>query len=407
MSAEPSIPHRSTRPPANRAVGVLAALCAYTLALGGTWFGIMERPSVTLSLILLAIMVGAWVAGRRIFNWRWHRTALDGALVFWLIAFTLSTLANLESGARVAVGLWFSGLYILIWFLLQDMLANGLIARGQLISGFLLAALLPIGAGVVDWLIGAERLSGLQGNPNILGALLVMIVPLSVGQIGAVHGRWRLATYGYLAAALIVTLLTLSRGAWLGLLVAGGVWLYLRWPWMGGLLAATAIPLSVVLLLLRGDTGRLDLYEHALMLFGVAPLTGNGLFTFRLLDTTGTGVMHLHAHNAILHIGAEMGIPGLVALGMTTIAVARPLLRVAGAEARWTAAALAGVAAHQMVDFPILSPTVALSVVLVLSAALPTGEETAATGRTPALVLLAAILCAIGIASGGMSDGLL
>jgi O-antigen ligase len=407
MSAAPSIPHRSTPPPANRAVGVIAALCAYTLALGGTWFGIMERPSVMLSLTLLVIVVGAWVAGRRTLGWRWHRTTLDSMLVFWLIAFALSTLANLESGARVAVGLWFSGLYILIWYVLHDTLANGLVTRGQLVTGFLLAAAVPMIAGVVDWLIGAERLSGLQGNPNILGALLVMIVPLSVWKSGSAHGRWRLAASGYLAAALIVTLLTLSRGAWLGLLVAGGVWLCLRWPRMGGPLAAVGIPLSIVLLLIRGDTGRLDLYEHALMLFGAAPLTGNGLFTFRLLDTTGTGVMHLHAHNAILHIGAEMGIPGLIALGMTVIAVARPLLRVAGAEARWATAALAGVAVHQMVDFPILSPTVALSAVLVLSAALPTGEETSATGRTPALVMLAAILCAIGIASGGVSDGLL
>jgi O-antigen ligase len=377
------------------------------MALGGTWFGIMEPPSVALSLILLAIVVGAWVAGRRMLGWRWHRTALDSVLPFWLIAFALSTFANLESGARTTVGLWFSGLYILIWFVLQDILANGLVTRGQLITGFLLAAVVPMGAGIVDWVIGAERLSGLQGNPNILGALLVMIVPLSAWRIGSVRGRLRLAASGYLAAALMVTLLTLSRGAWLGLLVAGGVWLFLRWPWMGGPLAATGIPLGIVLLLIRGDTGRLDLYEHALMLFGAAPLSGNGLFTFRLLDTTGTGVMHLHAHNAILHIGAEMGIPGLIALVMTVIAITRPLLRGVGAEVRWATAALAGVAAHQMVDFPILSPTVALSAILVLSAALPTGEETAATGRTPALIMLAAILCAIGIARGGVSDGLL
>ncbi len=170
------------------------------------------------------------------------------------------------------------------------------------------------------------------------------------------------------------------------------------------IIAVTGVPLALALFFLRGDTGRSDLYRHAIQLFAQAPLSGHGLFTFRLLDTTGTGVTHLHAHNAFLHAAAELGIPGVAALIATIVGLGRAAYQARSVNP-WPVAALAGVLAHQMVDFPVISPGVALCVLIVLGAAIPPGE--ARGGESPGAVairigLFAALLCCAALVAGAL-----
>ncbi|MCC7208731.1 MAG: O-antigen ligase family protein [Anaerolineae bacterium] len=393
--------------PRRAGVGALTALLSYVLVMGGTWTGIMTRSTVTASILILAGAVGGWLYVRRRDGWRWPRTALDRVLPLWLIAFAVSTLANLDSLPRIGVGLWFSGLYILAWYAIQDARANRALQAGALVDGLLVAAaVLPLGA-LVDVMLDAERIAGFQGNPNILGALLVMIAPLAAGRTLTAQGSQRYGWAAYLALMALLTWVTGSRGAWLGVLAALGVILMLRMPRAAAMIAVMGVPVVLALFFLRGDTGRSDLYRHALQLFVQAPLTGHGLFTFRLLDTTGQDIMHLHAHNALLHTAAEMGIPGLVALAATLIGLGRAAYR-ARAATPWPLAALAGVLAHQMVDFPVISPGVALCVVVVLGAAIPPGESRPDSAPQAVFAaLLAALLCLSALVVGALPGALI
>lgn len=382
--------------------GAVTALLSYVLVMGGTWTGIMTQPTSVASALILGGTACVWLLVRWRDGWRWPRTSLDPVLPLWLIAFLASTLANLDEQQRIAVGLWFSGLYILTWYVIQDAQANRALQAGTLVDGLLVAAIvLPLGA-LIDMMLGAQRISGFQGNPNILGALLVMIVPLAVGRTLAAQGSRRYGWIGYLGLMLLITWMTQSRGAWLGVLTAFGVMIMLRAPRTAAVVAVVGVPVALALFLLRGDTGRSDLYAHALHLFSAAPFTGHGLFTFRLLDTTGTGVMHMHAHNVILHVAAELGIPGLIALAATFTWLGRAAYR-ARSMGGWPLAALAGVAAHQMVDFPIISPGVALCVIVVMGAAIQPQDESIASAPVLWLIaLLAAVLCVTALVVGAL-----
>jgi putative inorganic carbon (HCO3(-)) transporter len=398
MNVEHSAPAAAYR----AATPSLVALMSYILVMGGTWMGIMTRPTSVISVLILGGASSAWFIVRRRERWRWPRTALDPVLPLWLLAFLTSTLANLDEQQRIAVGLWFAGLYILAWYMLQDARANGALHPGALVDSLLVAAVvLPLGA-LVDLMLASERFTGFQGNANILGALLVMIVPLAAGRALAAQASRRSGWLVYLGLMVLVTWLSGSRGAWLGVLAAFGVVVLLRAPRAGLLIAIVAVPVGIALYLVRGAVGRDDLYAHALQLFAAAPFTGHGLFTFRLLDTSGTGVMHMHAHNVILHVAAELGIPGLVALAAMLWRLGLAAYRARGADA-WPLAALVGVLVHQMVDFPLISPGVALCVIVVMGVAIPPqGQGTTAWPVPWLIALLAAVLCVAALVVGAL-----
>ncbi len=87
--------------------------------------------------------------------------------------------------------------------------------------------------------------------------------------------------------------------------------------------------------------------------------------------------LDVHAHNAPLHIAAELGLLGVTALGVTTLVTARTGI-IAWRQAHGTErvvragalAALAGFGAHHMVDFPVMAPVVSVTLIMVLIIAL-------------------------------------
>ncbi len=92
-----------------------------------------------------------------------------------------------------------------------------------------------------------------------------------------------------------------------------------------GLIAAV-----LIITLGRGwsGSGRDTIYLNALEMLRDKPITGYGLYTFgqQLLDRIGllpTAVPHAHAHNIILHVGAELGLIGLGALAFTVFLILR------------------------------------------------------------------------------------
>jgi putative inorganic carbon (HCO3(-)) transporter len=208
-------------------------------------------------------------------------------------------------------------------------------------------------------------------------------VPRSAATLLDAH--W-LRTASYAAATLSmsgVLILTQSRGGW----VAGGVAVFVvlvrhRRPFLwlipvtlvalGGLTWRGEPPnlLSAVNTggALSGWEGRVELWSRALCMIQDFPFTGIGAGTFNAvadslypLFLAGPDVKIPHAHNLLLQVGVDLGIPGLVAflsialLAVWSAADSARFYRRAGQEAlaalAWAGlASLVGMLVHGLVD---------------------------------------------------------
>lgn len=178
-------------------------------------------------------------------------------------------------------------------------------------------------------------------NPNILAHGLLAGLPLLLAL--ALFGGWsRARGWGQAAAALgallvlAVLLLTNSRGAWLGLLVAIPLLLVLRWRALlyALPLLVTAAAIAVVVrgpqlleLLTAGTAGatggfgqRAEIWQRGLALLRAFPLSGVGLGAFAPtvppfapFDLIPPTVFVPDAHNLPIQVGVDLGVPGLVA----------------------------------------------------------------------------------------------
>ncbi len=392
---------------------LLALSLAYVTYEGGAWRGVMSMTVAPRTLWLLAGLIGAWLAWRTARRCAWERTALDLAMPLWIAAFAVSTLGNFEKLPRIGYGLWFAALYIALWYTLHDV-ARHATGRLGVVDALLISAVLPLLTGLRQvGLPRVDRIAGSLENPNILAAFLVLVTPLAVARFLAPPsgiGALRRAVLGALAVGLCVAIyLTGSRGAWLGMIAAAAVG---AWAWHGGRIRAawliagvTPILVIVGLLLIttRSDEPRLGLYRQALDYLAAQPLSGNGLFTAKfyqpLVKRPGFVLLHIHAHNAPLHVAAELGLLGVAALGATTLLTMRGAIigwrSAIGAERTLRAgalAALAGFGAHHMVDFPVINPAVSVTLIAVLVVALlPEAPQTRPRGQTLQTVLLSAL----------------
>jgi putative inorganic carbon (hco3(-)) transporter len=430
---------------------LLTLLFAYLFSLGATFNGVLipEVGFFTLGvMVLLAIL---WLGARRRGGWRWQRSPLDAALLVWGLALALSLAANPDSWRRIVMGLWYVGVYVLVWYALYDALANRAIRRESLIDPFLIAGLIVVGLGYyqlaqadLNLSAGLPRPGSIIGNPNALGAFLVVLIGLALGRFATARDQLARSVLGaYLLAALALLLATFSRGAWLGMIAGLGVFALLwlqahgyaspdgvrRW-WRGqrgkvraGLLAAgvlislVAIVASVLFVRSLDASGRApglrtEIYGNALTVFAEKPLTGHGLFTFgqhfARMQSQPPRQPHSHAHNAVLHIAAELGVVGLAALALTVAAGLRAVRRNWEAAARRERlllaggmAAAAGYGAHHLADLPAMMPLIALTGIVplaLIAAPVEPPPESPPTGPAWSRTLRIAGLAGLGVA---------
>lgn len=131
----------------------------------------------------------------------------------------------------------------------------------------------------------------------------------------------------------VLTILTQSRGAYLAAAGAFGIILVIRWPRL--LFAVPLLILGVAALFrqigwqilveqssrdgtLAGWGGRLEIWQHSLTAIQDFPFTGIGIGTFtivfpRLYPLSFPVDRYPHAHNLVLQIGIDMGLPGAIA----------------------------------------------------------------------------------------------
>lgn len=223
-------------------------------------------------------------------------------------------------------------------------------------------------AGGGRWL----RAYGTLSHPNILGGYLLVGLAAAVERFVTKRQR-RWLGVGWLIA--LGLLLTFSRSAWVGaaVLAAWAGWRLLRrgalvranWPrvrrWLAvalGGLALLSLPLLPMLLARSGlgDLGRLEqrsmddrarLNRAAVEMLLDRRLSGvgAGAFVVRLYQVAGVGLPLEPAHNLPLLLVAELGVPGVAALGLLLAAVVGRLWRrrwVAGTPEVMLGAALAG-----------------------------------------------------------------
>jgi putative inorganic carbon (HCO3(-)) transporter len=412
---------------------MLAMLFTYLLAIGATFNGVLAPDFKQPTLILMGIGVALWLLLRWRKGWLWYHTPLDAVIVLWIIAFILSLLTNLDVWRRVVMGLWYVSVYIGIWYILQDVLANRGLRRETFSGALLIAGFIVLLFGYIQlpsWLntrlplmtagvipIDLPRPVSTIGNTNALACFLVVLIPFIMSSIPSGRNRFeRIVLILYAVLAIFLLFLTYSRGAWVGFVVATAVWLGLSlaeqdllsvnrfrifWNSLSsrnraivlGLstLALVAIVMSVFLIIDsfaqpgRSIERRTILFEPAIKLYAEKPLTGHGLFTF------GRGYMrheslppnqpHSHAHNVLLLVAAELGLVGIFALlatiGVMFLVFRRNWRAASMRERRMLSGAIAavvGFGVHHLIDTPAMMPAIALTGLLALALALAPTE---------------------------------
>ncbi len=354
----------------------LALACAaYTLSALGS-----QRPRLSLEPLLGGLSIAlAYLFLVTLLRDRWFRPRVGALVVIVAIAITAAYLAN--------VGFEWAVFYRL---------------TGRL-------SLPPLRPSWVDLNLG---------SPNLIATVLLIVGPLAVATLRRRSGRtWVAAVLGGLAFAAIF--ITGSRGAYIGVVLAAVVALALLTARVGGrrglrpavltdairrrpfllvpallaiALALAVAPLVAIRFAQGGDSLRLDLWRSALTILAAHPLLGGGPGTWVQLkvEANPDGAANLilpHAHDLYVQVAAELGIAGVLALGLLALAVAGRLwsgLRTGGdLHAIAVAAGLAGLLGQSLVDnlvnLPFICALLLIVVAWVDSGLAPTEEDATPT----------------------------
>ncbi len=179
----------------------------------------------------------------------------------------------------------------------------------------------------------SERVTGTLENPNMLGEYLILIIPIAVGMLIGFEGLRRVPALLCIGITGCCLIMTWSRGAWIGLMMAAVIFLFLwhrRAVWMifAGVAALPFLQKIVSADLLHrltsiGDMNdsstayRAHIWRATCNMLADHGLTGIGIgegawdklypqYAFLAVEAAP------HSHNLFLQIWLEMGVLGLV-----------------------------------------------------------------------------------------------
>ncbi|MCX7920987.1 MAG: O-antigen ligase family protein [Clostridia bacterium] len=174
-----------------------------------------------------------WFVHRKQDAYRW--TPLEVPLVFFM---GIATFLMIINSPDISIGI--EGLrvvieYVLWYFIIVQLLKTPAGARRMLYILVFIGTGLAL-HGVFQYLTGAEmpanwvdqmeqgvrtRAFSIVGSPNILGSLMVLLIPLSISFIYSEEKKFKKGLFALIALTMIACLVvTLSRGAWIGFAVA-------------------------------------------------------------------------------------------------------------------------------------------------------------------------------------------
>jgi O-antigen ligase len=328
------------------------------LQLGTSFLGVM--PDFT--LIKLLGLVG--------FGWAMLTLATGGmdTRVFgsrqarlFLYFFAGSIVAAIASGSAGVVNARYLAFVLFLPFVMVAVRTQADLRR--IVTTMALALMLAFPYALRQMLRYDSRFGTGLYESNYLGANLVLVIPVAfaVARQQASPARRRLWTAGALILVLSL-LLTSSRGALLGLLVAGLVFAFRHYGVSGAILTAGGL----ALLALPTDAGQraiatltgagadvpgleasnrahAALFWAGLQMIADNPLTGVGPFQFHQHSTRYSGLSRAYiGHNSYLEIGAEMGLPVLFLFAALLVVTFRALNRASRLRGSPEAIELAG-----------------------------------------------------------------
>lgn len=265
------------------------------------------------------------------------------ALLTWIIAGVLIGYARydlIESGIRFKSGLVDYYIFFLVFFLGTRSLDDTSAVTRTLLFGAVFANLATIldTSGVVDFgYVEREdgRTQGALGESNQYAAFIILVLPAIIASAVSAHGVRRLFWFAGTLVSIVALMLTASRGAMVGALVAAvvGAYLYRRhWSvgkmavWLVGGLALLAILLTVSqsyeLLAERvlnqtgsidmsdASSGRSEIWAEAIATMFRTPVT---LITGFGWDVYWSMPFRFSPHNHYLGLWFNLGLFGLLA----------------------------------------------------------------------------------------------
>lgn len=401
---------------ANPSAAALAGLICATALLVPLVFTIASAdvfvlPKITALRVALIAGLALFLAGRenRI-NARSSPLLLrivDPVLVGYAVLTCIATVVSIDPGLSLVgrpeqyQGLATTLLYIAFFYLAREALATDLrlwilagasVAGGAIAGGYAVLQKLHLDP-IWNTLAGGRAFSTI-GQAEWLGAYFVICLALGAGLLWHVRSRWRWAAVASVGIIFIGLLLTLSRGAYLGLVVAGAVFAVTmtpgahptrRWLWalpvlvvaLGTAIAFAPIRNEAQLMLTRAASttdltegsivGRLDLWQVGVADAVDHPFLGTGPETYteifpqyrdRMIENRRQFWLAYSPespHNVYLAIADGAGLPALAAylilIGASLVQLARNCARAPSRETRaMLAGMLAAAAGHLVTD---------------------------------------------------------
>lgn len=336
------------------------------LLLSESFLGIF--PDFTL-IKLLGLIGFAWATAAILSGTRTGFMSAPQARLF-LVFYLCVLVAGLLSGSGFVIISRYLGFLLFLPFVLVTVRTHEDLKR--VLIALVLSLVLVFPYAVRQMLRYNSRLGVGLYESNYFAANLLLVIPLAFALARQQRSRaWKLGlSLG--GATLVVSLfLTSSRGAFLGLLVAGLIFAYRR----KGIAAAAGLFAALVLAafafsdlgaraiatitedasappgLEASNRAHVALFWAALAMIGDSPLIGVGPDRFRELSDAYTGLGWGYiAHNSYLEIAAELGLPILaIFLGLlvTTFAALGRASRLRGSRravelAQWADALRSG-----------------------------------------------------------------
>jgi len=174
-------------------------------------------------------------------------------------------------------------------------------------------------------------------HPNVLAGSLVIILPIILAWLiyNWQEINWLKRIPLLILCFVIIGVLTItqSRAGWISFILVFLILVTLRWRWgwivfvlitFSFLLTFVAFDLNTILQTFSSDTSiadltdRTEIWSRAIFILEDFPFTGIGMGTFA--DTVDSLYPHFinslgsipHAHNLLLQIGVDLGLPGLI-----------------------------------------------------------------------------------------------
>jgi putative inorganic carbon (HCO3(-)) transporter len=336
-------------------VGVVLVVATFPVGAVGASLGFLQVQAAEMAVLVVAVVVTIRRLAAGVVPLPWHP-------VFWaplvLVVWSLLCFYSAADEARalkllasLAGGLIFAAV---VYASCRGLADVRLVLGAMTLAGAVVGLTALAGGADFEAAYGGASVSGrLEGafdSPNQLGSFCAVLTPIAAAFVFAVRGLTaRVLATGGLLLLVSALMLSLSRGAWLGVAVAA-VYMLLTLREARHLVLALAIPALAAGIALSSDNatdsrelqvigerarsftarspydGRTDIWNEARRQIKDDPWTGQGPGAFPAVsvraDSEANSIAPDHAHNLALNWAAETGLPGLAIVGAFVFALA-------------------------------------------------------------------------------------